>query len=72
MKNITLNLTPNEAKALKFICGHIGGNPSGTRGLFDSIDNKLINQYHKYKDEKINLQIERSLNIGSVGIYFVP
>ena len=39
---INISLTPDEATVLYKICGHIGGEPSGTRGCCDSIRRKLF------------------------------
>jgi hypothetical protein len=56
-KNITLNLTPAEAKVLQTILWNIGGDPSGTRGIANSIGEKLENQCEKFDDVKVNLSM---------------
>lgn len=55
MNNVTLNLTPAEAKVLQAILESIGGDPEGTRGIATSISRKLDNQFHKFHDADVNL-----------------
>jgi hypothetical protein len=39
---IRLELTQAEAEALEVVLNHVGGTPSGRRGLIDNISNALI------------------------------
>jgi hypothetical protein len=65
---ILLNLTPKEAKVLMCITQHIGGPPSGTRGLVDKIGKKLHKQRKQFENAEVDLSIPSKFH----SIYFEP
>lgn len=40
--HLSVNITPLQAAGLLRLCEHVGGLPSGTRGVFDAIRNALL------------------------------